>query len=67
MSKPKHCRRGVNKNGARMAHTVPARKGEWPYWMDLNNEIEELKHKGPSARLAKLRRYLKMVKPKSLS
>ena len=69
MSKPKHYRRGKGRYiGYGYSTTdLVRRKGAFDYWANLNNEIEELKHKGPSARLAKLRRYLKMVKPKSLS
>lgn len=61
MSKPKHFMRGQSRL-ARYGYKLSdanARKGALLYWMNLSNEIEELKFRGPriEKHVAKLRRY----------
>jgi hypothetical protein len=61
MSKPKHYKRGSGGGRINLRDYAPVRKA-WHYADYLTNEIEELKHRGPSKHLAKLRKYLGRTK-----
>ena len=66
MSKPKHFMRGQNRL-ARYGYKLSGanvRKGALLYWMNLNNEIEELKFRGKriEKHVAKLHIYLDRTK-----
>lgn len=63
MSKPKHYARGLGKGrGYRLQDFSRPKKRDWNYADYLINTIEEIKLRGPSKYLAKLREYLKRAK-----